>query len=527
MMPREFKAVVLDMDGVITQTAKVHARAWKQIFDQYLASRSQQHDESHEPFDIDSDYRKYVDGKPRYEGVRSFLESRGIWLPEGNDDDGPDQETIRGLGNRKNHVFRQRLQQDGVEVYQDTVQQISNWKQAGWKVAVISSSRNCEAVLKAADVLSLFDAKVDGNDLQRLHIRGKPAPDMFLAAAKQVGAEAGQVIIVEDAIAGIQAGRAGQFGLIVGVARNGHDRQLREAGAHWVVHDLRDLQAIPRSSPRRDAASMPAHALQDLKRLAGQVRGLRLGLFLDYDGTLTPIVRRPEEATLSDEVRSLLRDLADHCDLAIVSGRDRQDVQQMVGVENLIYAGSHGFDIAGPGGLKREQQDAAQALPELDQAEQQLRERLAAVSGIRVERKRFAIAVHYREVSSEDDVVRVEQAVDTVRTEHPALRKRDGKKIFELQPDVTWDKGHAVIWLAKSLGLDPDGAFLIYVGDDVTDEDAFEALRTRERAIGVHVAPSDSETKATHYLRDCDEVQQFLEGWLMLLRGFSDHPTQG
>jgi alpha,alpha-trehalase len=513
----ELNGAVLDMDGVITQTAKVHARAWKEMFDDYLQQRGPQQDESQAPFDIDRDYRQYVDGIPRYDGVRSFLESRGIELPYGDKHDGADEETICGLGNRKNQIFQRLLQESGVDVYDDAVEQVGNWKRAGWKVAVISSSRNCEAVLKAANVLHLFDAKVDGNDADRLGIQGKPAPDVFLHAAMLIGAEPSQVVIVEDAIAGIEAGRRGHFGLVVGVARNRHDRDLRQAGADRVVHDLRELESIRRCPGGTESALTPIYALESTDWLADRVRGHRVALFLDYDGTLTPIVRRPEEATLTDNTRSLLKDLAARCTLAIVSGRDRQDVRDMVQLENLIYAGSHGFDIEGPGGLKLQHQEAKQALPDLDEAESKLQKYIAALPGAHVERKRFAVAVHYREVQGEDDVARVEQAVDVVRAEYPSLRKRGGKKIFELQPDVQWDKGRAVLWLTESLGLDHAEVVVIYVGDDVTDEDAFDALRSRDLGIGVRVAPAHSGTKAGYYVHDCAEVKQFLEALIAVL----------
>jgi alpha,alpha-trehalase len=242
-----------------------------------------------------------------------------------------------------------------------------------------------------------------------------------------------------------------------------------------------------------------------------------VALFLDYDGTLTPIVTRPEEATLADETRSLLRDLATYCTLAIVSGRDRRDVEKMVQLDNLIYAGSHGFDIEDPRGLRLQQQQATQALPDLDAAERKLKRGIASIPGAHVERKRFAVAVHYREVTDDDDVARLEGAVDAVRNEHPSLRKRAGNKIFELQPDVHWDKGRAVLWLTKSLGLDHPDVVVIYVGDDVTDEDAFEVLRDRELGIGVCVAWPTSGTKASHYLRDCDGLKQFLQSLLAML----------
>jgi alpha,alpha-trehalase len=252
-------------------------------------------------------------------------------------------------------------------------------------------------------------------------------------------------------------------------------------------------------------------ALANADQIAVRLRHHKLALFLDYDGTLTPIVRRPEEATLSDEMRALLHRLTQYCTVAIVSGRDRQDAEDMVQVDNLVYAGSHGFDIRGPGGLAMQHEDAKALLPELEAAERQLRQRLTDVNGARIERKRFAVAVHYREVADGEDVQHVERTVDDVCQEMSGLRKKGGKKIFELQPDVEWDKGRAVLWLMQALRLDEPGVVIMYIGDDVTDEDAFRALRHHDAGLGIRVATPDSCTDAAYYLRDCDEVQQFLQ----------------
>lgn len=511
----EFHAVILDMDGVITQTAQVHARAWKILFDEFLKNRE---GESQEPFDIGQDYPQYVDGIPRYEGVKSFLESRGIDLPYGNEEDEPDQQTICGLGNRKNQIFHELLKHEGVQVYEDTIAQIGNWKQAGLKVGVITSSRNGEAVLKAAQVRDLFDVKVDGNDLARENLQGKPAPDIFWHAAKQLEVEPEQTIVVEDAIAGVQAGRAGGFGWVVGVARGQQADELRRAGADVVVHDLRDLETAHHNSSGGESRPTPKSALEHFDRIATRIHSTELALFLDYDGTLTPIVRRPEEATLSESMRSVISDLARQGTVAIVSGRDRQNVEQMVQLPNLIYAGSHGFDIHGPGGLDLQQEEAQQAIPALDEAEQQLRQQVDSIPGANVERKRYAIAVHYREVTNEEDVQKIENVVNEMISQHPTLRKRGGKKIFELQPDVEWDKGQAVLWIREALGLDHPGVTLIYIGDDVTDEDAFEVLRSLGQGIGIRVAQPLSGTDAAYYLLDTDTVETFLKRLFQFLQ---------
>ena len=251
-MNGNFKAIILDMDGVITQTAKVHARAWKQMFDDFLRQQQTEGAVSDtarlRPFDVDRDYKQYVDGKPRYEGVESFLASREINLPYGAEDDPADTRSICGLGNRKNAIFHELLTKEGVDVYDDAVQQLDQWKRLGLRLGVISSSRNCQAVLEAADLLDRFDVKVDGNDLKRHDLRGKPAPDMFQFAARQLDVDPADAIVAEDAIAGVQAARQGHFGQIVGVVRQGRETDLHEAGADIVVRDLRQVDVHRRGS---------------------------------------------------------------------------------------------------------------------------------------------------------------------------------------------------------------------------------------------------------------------------------------
>lgn len=503
---QQFKAAVLDMDGVITQTAKVHARAWKLLFDEFLEEHNQREGETQKPFNIVSDYRRHVDGKPRYDGVRSFLDARHISVPEGSPDDSPDQETICGLGNRKNRKFLELLEQQGVELYEDAIEVIHKWKAAGLRVAVISSSRNCQAVLRAGGVLDLFDAKLDGNDLEERGIRGKPAPDMFLEAAAELKATPPSTIIVEDAEAGVRAGHAGHFGLVVGVAREHGRSGLKQAGADMVVRNLRVL-----IEEKRPALS----AMEEQERLAREIGDRSITLFLDYDGTLTPIVRRPEEALLSGEARRLLRELARHCTVAVVSGRDRLDVENMVALQGLIYAGSHGFDIRGPD-LQMQHDKAKVALPELDQAQETISRRLQKIEGARVERKAFALAVHYREVRNDAAVEEIRAAVEAARQRHSSLRMMEGKKLFELQPDVDWNKGRAVQWLCELLGKRPSESAIFYIGDDVTDEDAFRVIAEEQLGIGIRVADDGASTCAPYYLRDPQEVKRFLEFLLSL-----------
>lgn len=498
----DFDAVLFDLDGVVTRTAEVHAAAWKKLFDAYLRERAGREGGEYRPFDIDKDYRRHLDGKPRYEGVRDFLASRGIELPGGDPDDPPEKETVCGLGNRKNEFFRRHLKKEGVEVYETTVDFIRRLRAAGIRTAVFSASRNGRAVLARAGLENLFDVRIDGLDAARLGLRGKPSPDVLLAAARRLGVEPERAAVVEDALAGVQAARRGGFGRTIAIDRSGSGETLRKEGADIVVKDLSKMVL----EGQVDTAALPS-ALERLGEIGDLLVGRRPAVFLDYDGTLTPIVRRPEEALLSAKMRRAVLELANRCPVAVISGRDRRDVQEKVGIGGLAYAGSHGFDIAGPGGEEIEHQAGRDFLPDLDAAEGELRQRLGGVEGAQVERKRFAIAVHYRRVA-EEEVPAVEQAVNEVLAAHGNLRKTGGKKIFELRPGIDWDKGKAVAWLLERLGLDRPEVLPVYLGDDETDEDAFRELSGR--GLGIVVRDEPRPTAARYALEDPGEVGRFL-----------------
>jgi beta-phosphoglucomutase family hydrolase len=237
----QYDAVLFDLDGVITNTANLHAACWKQMFDEYLQKRATQRGEAFRPFDLATDYRLYVDGKPRFNGVRDFLTSRGIQLPEGSPDDPPQLETVGGLGNRKNDLVNGLIEEIGVEPYEGSVQLIHQLRRNGFKIAVVTSSQNCDAVLRAAKLDDFFGVRVDGNVIQAQRLSGKPAPDTFLMAAKLLGVEPKRTVVIEDAISGVEAGSNGKFGLVIGVARKGNAEELKRHGAHLVVDDLGEL----------------------------------------------------------------------------------------------------------------------------------------------------------------------------------------------------------------------------------------------------------------------------------------------
>lgn len=247
LYPWEYDAVLFDLDGVLTKTAHVHASAWKRLFDEFLEQRATAIGERFVPFDIESDYRRYVDGKPRYDGVASFLESRGIAVPVGTPDDPPGSQTMHALGNLKDHYFLQCVERYGVDPYEAVTGLVESLRAHEIKTAVVSSSNHCEMVLKAAGIADLFDVRLDGTDIARLGLNGKPAPDAFLEAARRLQIEPVRAVVVEDAIAGVAAGRAGRFGVVIGVDRGGQSQTLRAAGADVVVTTLAQIQVAMES----------------------------------------------------------------------------------------------------------------------------------------------------------------------------------------------------------------------------------------------------------------------------------------
>jgi alpha,alpha-trehalase len=493
-----YRAAVFDLDGVVTRTETLHAQAWKEAFDPFLKEQAGGGD--FRPFDIKDDYLNYVDGRPRLDGIRTFLASRGIERPEGQPDDPEDAGTVYALGNKKNRSFLALLKQ-GVKLYEPAIELIWKLKNFGLAIAIVSSSKNCKAILENANITSLFDTVVDGVDLQHLDLKGKPAPDLFLEAARRLGADPGRSMAFEDAVAGVEAAKAGAFGTVIGVDRADHAKALKAAGADYVVTTLAALDI------RTTTTELPS-ALDAFDRIEKRIRDREVVLYLDYDGTLTPIVSHPEDAHLSEAMRSLLMKLSNQCTIAVVSGRGLGDIKSRVGIKGIYYAGSHGFEIEGPG-IKMEYDEAKPFIEKLDALETELKTALEGVKGAYVERKKYSIALHYRNVP-EAQQSRFDQVADESLDRYPELRKTLGKKVYELQPDLDWDKGKAIEWIGNALRVDRTVSKGIYIGDDITDEDAFEAIQVH--GIGVLVDGAETRETAAHYrLEGVEETQRFLE----------------
>ena len=504
--PDRYDAVIFDMDGVITDTAGVHAQAWKRLFDDFLREHAEATGTPFEPFDIERDYLRHVDGKVRHDGVRDFLATRGIELPEGADGDRAEAATIRALGTRKNGYFVAAIEDNGAETFPAAVGLVRELREAGVATAIISASRNASRVLAAAGIGTLFAARVCGDTTAELGLAGKPDPAVFLEAARRLGVTPERAVVVEDAESGVAAGAAGGFGLVLGVDHAGRPERLLEAGADVVVADLAQVEVV-----RRVPMNSLPDALESREAIEAALAGREPAVFLDYDGTLTPIVDRPEDAVLAPEMRERIRRLARRCLVAVVSGRDVGFVLEQVALDSVLYLGSHGFDVVVPEGreLPRERFGEFEGfLGPLADAEVEITDAVSGIAGARIEHKKYAIALHYRQVADED-IEAVEAAVDAVLARHSELRKTGGKKVFELRPRIEWDKGRAVLWILEALGLNRDEHAPVYVGDDLTDEDAFSVVR--ENGLAIVVGADERPTLAGFRVADTDAAGEVLE----------------
>ncbi len=499
---RRHDAVIFDMDGVVTDTASIHAAAWTELFDAFLAEPAAEPGQDHSPF-TEADYQRFVDGKPRYSGVADFLASRGISLPWGDPSDPENAATICGLGNRKDHLFLDRLAREGVPVFESTVALVRELRDAGVGTAIFSASCHCARVLEAAGIGDLFAVRVDGVVAEDLRLLGKPDPAMLLEAARRLGADPSRTVVVEDAEAGVTAGRRGGFALVIGIDRTGHADQLRFHGADEVVTDLAELRV---RAGFRCMSEVPG-ALESWPRISALLDTENVAVLMDFDGTVAEIVSDPDAAILVDGAAAAITELVGVCPVAIISGRDLTDLRNRVGLAGVWYAGSHGFELVAPDGSYHVHDAAPAAEQAIAAAAEELGRRLGDIPGVRVEHKRFAVAMHYR--NAEPDVVaRAIGAVHAVAQQR-GLRVTNGRKVTELRPDVDWDKGQALNWILDHL---PGRELPIYLGDDLTDEDAFDAVASHGIGIVVrHTEDGDRRTAARFAVDGPRRVRDLLD----------------
>ncbi len=495
-----FDAAILDVDGVLTRTATTHEIAWARAFAPVLQRHGDARSFTH------GDYLTHVDGKPRRDGLRDFLAARGIQLPD---------EQARALADEKNRHYLELVDRGGVDVFEDAVEAVLQWRRAGLAIAFVSASRNAGHVLRAADIDGLCDLRIDGETAAQQGLSGKA--ELFREAARRLDVAPARALVVEDACSGVRAAAQVGFAMIVGVARDDEGgADLAASGAEPVVARLDELEGIVEPGTRR-ACDLP-RALS-AGRLDARIDDRRPVLLLDFDGTLAPIVDHPDDAAISGEVRGLLRSLASRYPLAIVSGRDRRDVARRVGIEGAWYAGSHGFEIASPDGEIFTRAEAEPATRQLDDAARILAAKLGGAEGIVLERKAFTLAMHYRKASEAEAAHAIERVVE-LADRFDALRVHWDLKVVELRPDVDWDKGRAVRQILATIVADADRRVPIYVGDGPTDEDAFRALE--DGGIGILVGAPMRPTFAQLRLHDQDEVVALLGELIAIERASRD-----
>ena len=421
----------------------------------------------------------------------------------GEPGDPSNRETVCGLGNRKNLIFDWFVREGGVEVYGCAIALIRRLRRVGIKTAVVSASQHCDLILERANIAELFDARIDAAEAERLDLDTKPDPDVLWEAASRLGVKPARTAVFDDTVVGIRAGKRGRFPVVVGVNPGRQGDKMREHGATVVVPDLCRVDVEGIDTGEQFPFPKP---LTDMALVSKQLAGKRPALFLDYGETLAPIVAWTEVAKLSADMRLTLRSAARLMPVIVVSGRDLDEVSRLVGLPEIVYAGSHGLEIRGPD-LRLELPGGIDALDDLDNAAASLTGALAPFPETRVERKRFAIVVHYRQRAGEMPG-EVRSEVERVQACFPGLHVTGGKDVIELLPAIDWDKGRAVRWLLSELNLDGPGVLPIYIGDDETDEDAFIAVRGS--GLGLLVTDRSRPSAASYWLKDTAHVAALL-----------------
>jgi trehalose 6-phosphate phosphatase len=476
------KGIILDMDGVVTDTREFHFLAWKRSFDAFLQRAGRAGDFSR------ADYENYVDGKNREAGTEAFLEARGL---------SPSPTECDVLCAEKNEAYLELVRGAESLVFKDAEACLRDWKARNVPVALITASKNAAVVLDRAKLTDTFSVVVDATDAEKLKLRGKPSADCFLEAARRLNLRPDECTIVEDSLAGVAAGIRGGFHEVLGMSRPGQTppEKLVASGADVVVSDLREVTELP-------------DALAHWNEFELKLRSFEPILFLDFDGTLTDIVGDPGAAELGTKMRTLLGRLSRGLKVTIVSGRDLSDLKGRVALENVFYVGCHGLDMSGPGCFSYCAEEVASSLPELELATMEVTTKLAHFGGVLIERKKYATAVHYRNVSSADEDS-VRRTVEELVGRFSRVTLKTGKKVLEIFPKVPRDKGTSFRKILGLLNGPADRCLPIYIGDDDTDEDVFRILGHRE--IGIRVdATRRVPTWARYTLASPREVYQFL-----------------
>jgi trehalose-phosphatase len=495
------KAFIFDLDGVITDTQELHSKAWKRMFNEFLE------DQELGPFQSD-DYVNYLDGKPRQDGIRSFLKSRHLNLPE---------EKVAELGSKKNTYYHQLLQEEGAKIIHDTVDFIRELHAAHIPMALVSSSRNAHKILKLTGLEEYFASIVTPIEAEPKGLKGKPHPDYFLEAARELHLPANQCAVVEDSLAGVEAAKAGGFQEVVGLDYRGNEAALSELKKHgadesvaslWELEDIRDILPLPNLLDKFDHILPPDDKLEYY-------------LFLDFDGTLSPLVDVPSEAQVLKGLADIIQRCAENLRVCIITGRDTPIIREKLPLSNVVYIACHGFEITSFPNFSYQVEEAKASLPLLEEAHTKFSEIFKDIKGLVLERKTFGLALHYRMIDSPQEVDKMRQQVSEYVAQVQGLKIHEGEEVIELLPQVHWDKGMAMLKLYEVFGIQQKDLPPLYLGDGQTDEHAFREMENW--GIPVLTSVEQRPTKARYHLQGPEEVKKFLEKLLQRLESRSHY----
>ncbi len=499
---RDIRAFIFDLDGVITDTQDLHAQAWKEMFNEFLARRRGTPENSSELLGEfkSTDYFDYIDGRPREDGIKTFLEARKILSTD---------EVVESLAQTKNNYFLNLLKLRGAHIIKDSVSFLRMLKESQVFVALVSSSRNAHTILKEAGLEDSFDTIVTPLEADSKKLQGKPSPDYFLEASHSLGLDPASCAVVEDSLAGVIAARKGGFKKVIGLNHFGDEtklRALKEVGADEAVVSLWDLE-ISKS------ALLP-NLLTSFHDIFPSGSEANFFLFLDFDGTLSPIVDDPEIAEPLEGVTELINQLRYFFNICIITGRDTSVIKNKMKLDNVFYAACHGFEITGPEDFIYQVEEARASIPDLNEAQIHFGHLFQSIPGFVMERKMFGLALHYRMVKSPQMVQKIRADVLKYPRTGINLKVQEGEMVIELLPRLDWDKGKAVLEIYKILGIGTADLPPLYIGDGLTDEDAFREIS--QWGIAVFASVDQRPTMASFHLKGPHEVKAFLAKLLEL-----------
>jgi trehalose-phosphatase len=498
----KIKGVIFDMDGVVTQTAQLHYKTWKVVLDQFLHKIT-----SNSYHFTEQDYFYFFDGVPRKDGVKNYFSTLKIGEKEVKKHYEDLAQCIDVICSKKNNLMLSVIAEDKIQAFNDCMEFIEFIRSLDYKIAIISSSKNCRAILKSAGIENLFAVCVDGVIAEEKQLVGKPNPAIFLEAAKQLNLLPEQCLVIEDALAGVKAAKDGGFNTVALDRENKLFEEFRKYNPDYILRDLskNQVQFYKNFILQKSKAASALDALPFIASSLNQQK--EIVLFLDYDGTLTPIVDRPQDASLSPLMRESILCLCKNYLTVIISGRELTNLKEQVKIPNIFYAGNHGFELVGPENSNFSFKIGDDYLEDIQAIYKEIYLVFKEIPGCIIENKKFTLSIHYR-LAHESQYEFISATIDRLLMNFKNLSRHEGKMVIEIRPRIAWNKGIAALSLLKWLKKDYLNVIPIYIGDDITDEDAFQQFN--QKGITIKVG-SDTHTNAHFFLKTPQHVKHFLD----------------